>query len=200
MPLLSSGFPYGESIFWQLPAQCSTLPSSNLTNWLLANGSLTEKLKTCCNDFEVIVLGETEIQPLEGEFDDQQRVWVREVLLSLDGTPWVFARTLIPMPLLAQTAVDFQGLGTNPLGQLLYSHHEFIPGRIEVGESQIDGSIANLAKQIEQPTSSVWGRRRFFTYKNNEMIVCEFFLPAAITFISQQATDDKSSIAQMLTN
>ena len=200
MPLLSSGFPYGESIFWQLPAQCSTLPFPNLTNWLLANGSLTEKLKTCCNDFEVIVLGEAQLQPLAVEFDSHQQVWVREVLLALDGVPWVFARTLIPQPLLQQTAVDFQGLGTKPLGQLLYSHHEFIPGRIEVGISNTDGSISKLATSLKQPTSTVWGRRRFFNYKQNEMIVCEFFLPAAIEFIAQQAIDDKSSAAQTLTN
>ncbi len=200
MPSLNSGFPYGESIVWQRPARCSTLPFKNLTNWLLANGSLTEKLKTCCNEFQVIVLGETEIQPLQGEFDAHRRVWVREVLLSLDGTPWVFARTLIPPPLLTQTAVDFRGLGRSPLGQLLYSHHEFIPGRIEVGESNVNGSIAGLASALEQPASSVWGRRRFFNYKQNEMIVCEFFLPAAVNFIGRQATDDKSSAARRLTS
>ncbi|RYV03674.1 chorismate--pyruvate lyase [Shewanella sp. OPT22] len=183
MPLLNSCFPYGESILWQLPNQCSTLPSANLTSWLLANGSLTEKLKACCKEFEVTVLGEREITPLNAEFDAHDKVWVREVLLKLDNVPWVFARTLIPFPLLEQTAVDFQGLGTKPLGQLLYSHHEFIPGKIEIGKSSTYGSIAQLAISLSQPTESIWGRRRFFSYKQNEIIVCEFFLPAALEFI-----------------
>ena len=187
MPLLSSGFPYGESIFWQLPNLCSTLPTVNLTNWLLANGSLTEKLKSCCIDFEVTVLGERELTPLSGELPTNETVWVREVILSLDNTPWVFARTLIPSGLLQQTAVDFKRLGNNPLGQLLYSHHEFIPGKIEIGQSEKEGSIAQLASNLKQPVDSIWGRRRFFSYKQYDMIVCEFFLPKALEFINAQS-------------
>ena len=190
MPLLNSSFPYGEPMSWQQPNQCSALPSANLTTWLLANGSLTEKLKACCKEFEVIVLGEREMMPLESEFNVHDTVWVREVLLKLDGIPWVFARTLIPLSLLEQTAVDFQGLGTNPLGQLLYRHHEFIPGRIEVGESSKNGTIAQLATHLSQPVESIWGRRRFFSYKQNEMIVCEFFLPAALEFIERKTVPD----------
>ncbi len=199
MSLLSSGFPFGESIFWQLPAQTLTRPSPLLTNWLLANGSLTEKLKTCCKHFDVTVLGEKEVTPFDGEFDKHKNVWVREVILSLDGVPWVYARTLIPLPLLEQTAVDFQSLGTKPLGQLLYSHHEFIPGRIEIGKSKSNGSIAQLAANINQPVNSIWGRRRFFNYKQHEMIVCEFFLPAALTFI-EQSTHGKSTVTPMPTS
>ncbi|RLV60789.1 chorismate lyase [Parashewanella curva] len=175
-------FPFGEPISWseqpRLP-KCTT----NLTSWLLANGSLTEKLKACCQNFEVKVLGEALLLPFAEEMPQQSKVWVREVLLCLDEIPWVFARTLIPAPLLEQTQVDFKGLGTQPLGQLLYSHHQFIPGDIQVAESLPNGAISQLAQSLGQPCQHVWGRRRFFTYKNHQMTVSEFFLPHAVAQI-----------------
>lgn len=115
MNVTSLSFPYGESIQWFCAESANKLPKSPLKEWLLATGSLTQKLKTCCTQFEVKVLGEGLHAPLDGEYPQQGSVWIREVLLCLDSIPWVFARTLIPEKLMAERQADFFRSGHPPL-------------------------------------------------------------------------------------
>ncbi|MGB0893107.1 MAG: chorismate--pyruvate lyase family protein [Parashewanella sp.] len=184
MSLPSTRFPYGVSVNWFSTAEASALPTSNLTSWLLDNGSLTEKLKARCKEFTVIVLGEAKLAPLPNEYDSNAPLWVREVLLCLEGEPWVFARTLMPLELLTQTQVDLKGLGNRPLGELLFSHHAFIAGQIQIG--QIDSqSLPKFGSKISA-NKHLWGRRRFFAYQQHQMIVSEFFLPAAQHYIENE--------------
>jgi chorismate lyase len=179
MNLTSLSFPYGGSIQWFSPEDQSKLPSGRLRDWLLAGGSLTERLKARCQHFDVRVLGEAYLQPTANEFPAQQ-VWVREVLLCLDEVPWVFARTLIPGALMARRQSDFIGLGSRPLGELLFSSDDFTPGRIEVASIASCSRLAQLAQSLAQPVShSLWGRRRYFSQGNDELVVSEIFLPAA---------------------
>lgn len=186
MNVTSLSFPYGESIQWFYADTANKLPESPLKDWLIATGSLTQKLKTCCTKFEVNVLGEGLLSPCEGEFPQQETVWVREVLLSLDEVPWVFARTLIPASLLAERQADFIGLGTRPLGELLFSQDKFMPGKIEVAHFETCSRLALLAQSLAQPvTQPLWGRRRFFHHGQDEMIVSEIFLPAAVSAIAK---------------
>ena len=87
MSVTRLSFPYGESIKWLSPDKIDQLPQSPLTDWLMSNESLTQKLRAHCAEFEVIVLGEGSLAPLNGEFPSQSQAWVREVLLCLDGIP-----------------------------------------------------------------------------------------------------------------
>ncbi|KPN77245.1 MULTISPECIES: chorismate--pyruvate lyase family protein [Shewanella] len=181
MNVTSLSFPYGESIQWFCADNAKNLPASPLKEWLLAPGSLTQKLKTCCDKFEVKILGEGQCTPLEGEYPKQNTVWVREVLLCLDSVPWVFARTLIPQSLLSTRQADFLGLGTRPLGELLFSQDSFIPGRIEIAQFDTDSRLAQLAQSLAQNVEhELWGRRRYFHHDEEEMFVSEMFLPAAV--------------------
>ncbi|MDT3275014.1 chorismate lyase [Shewanella sp. SP2S2-4] len=180
MNVTSLSFPYGESIQWFCAESANKLPKSPLKEWLLATGSLTQKLKTCCTQFEVKVLGEGLHAPLDGEYPQQGSVWIREVLLCLDSIPWVFARTLIPEKLMAERQADFLGLGTRPLGELLFSQDHFVPGRIEVASFETCSRLAHLAESLDQSVEhELWGRRRYFHHGEHEMIVSEIFLPAA---------------------
>ncbi|MGL5392668.1 MAG: chorismate--pyruvate lyase family protein [Shewanella sp.] len=205
MNVTSLSFPYGESIQWFCSQSTNNLPPAPLKNWLLATGSLTQKLKSCCTQFEVTVLGEGELRPLPGEYPPkaaeskekvsketerketgrketghEETVWIREVLLCLDTVPWVFARTLIPQALLFERQADFLGLGNRPLGELLFSQGLFVPGKIEVARFSHESRLAQLAASLEQPVAHVlWGRRRYFHHGAHEMLVSEVFLPAA---------------------
>ncbi|MDO6619666.1 MULTISPECIES: chorismate lyase [unclassified Shewanella] len=184
MNVTSLSFPYGESIQWFSPDAINSMPQSALKEWLLATGSLTQKLKGCCHDFEVKVLGEQLTTPLAGECPQQKQVWVREVLLCLDGEPWVFARTLIPENL-ANDQHNFKALGKRPLGELLFTSADIVPGKIEVAEFESCTKLAQLATRLSQPvTSSLWGRRRYFNLANQDIIVSEIFLPYAVKQIN----------------
>ena len=190
MNVTSLSFPYGESIQWfspdDLQNHLNEQPTAALKDWLLASGSLTQKLKTCCDKFEVKVLGEGHLSPMAGEFPAEPKVWVREVLLCLDDVPWVFARTLVPDAMLQANPNEFIGLGTRPLGELLFSRMDFTPGRIEVAKFATCSRLAQLAESLDQVVShSLWGRRRCFSHGEHELIVSEIFLPAAETIIGK---------------
>ncbi len=180
MSVTRLSFPYGESIQWFSPEEIIDLPKSSLTNWLLSPESLTQKLRSHCDEFEVKVLGEGTLIPFDNEFTNQDKVWVREVLLCLDGTPWVFARTLIPGSLLNKKKNELLNLGTRPLGELLYTNDEFTPGKIEVAHFTPCQKLAELTESLQQSvTEELWGRRRYFSYQDDQLIVGETFLPAA---------------------
>ena len=179
MTVTRLSFPYGESIQWFSPEKITNLPKQPFQEWLLSTCSLTQKLKKQCQHFEVKILGEDTLAPLEESFGNKS-MWVREVLLILDGTPWVFARTLIPGELLEKKQQEFLGLGVRPLGELLYSADEFTPGKIEVAHFEACCKIAKLAESLQQDVSSpLWGRRRYFQYETEQLVVSEVFLPAA---------------------
>ncbi|WP_394132580.1 chorismate--pyruvate lyase family protein [Shewanella maritima] len=190
MNVTSVSFPYGESIQWYSPENRHDLPENALKDWLLATGSLTEKLKRECDEFTVTVLGEHVHTPLAGECPHaQQPMWIREVLLSLDGTPWVFARTLIPQQLLDNPIHAFTKLGNRPLGELLFTSESITPGNIEVAQFETCGSLARLATSLDQPVNdTLWGRRRYFNLGAEQLIVSEIFLPAAVKQIMAKST------------
>ena len=188
MKVTSLSFPYGESIQWFSPDNFNSMPKTALKEWLLATGSLTQKLRGCCQHFEVKVLGEHLTAPLAGECPNQNRVWVREVLLCLDGEPWVFARTLIPEVVTSTDQHKFKDLGTRPLGELLFSSNDIVPGKIEVAEFESCSKLAQLATSLSQVVSApLWGRRRYFNLANQDIIVSEIFLPTAVEKINEMA-------------
>lgn len=191
MNITSNSFPYGESILWYSPEKAASLPHTSLKNWLLANGSLTEKLKKHCSNFSVTVLGEHLLSPLPNELPSQtEPVWVREVLLSLDDIPWIFARTLIPQTLLNNSLYDFIHLGNRPLGELLFTSSDIVPGKIEVAAFETCGRLAQLATSLSQSVDdTLWGRRRYFHIGTSELIVSEIFLPAAVENIKKYRLD-----------
>jgi chorismate--pyruvate lyase len=188
MSVTSLSFPYGESIQWFSPEKAQSIPETLLKDWLLTTGSLTLRLKSVCKTFEVKVLGELITLPLSGESIANEAMWVREVLLCLDGEPWIFARTLIPQSLLDFQQQAFTHLGNKPLGELLFNHDEIQPGRIELAQFETCSKLAQLAKDLNQDvTESLWGRRRYFSLYNTDLIVSEIFLPAAVAKINSQS-------------
>lgn len=188
MNLTSLSFPYGESISWFSPDKIPQELDSPLKEWLLANGSLTKRLKGCGEQFEVKVLGEDLLAPFTGEYPEQDRVWVREVLLCVDNTPWVFARTLIPSMLFSHKKTDFINLGSRSLGELLYSNDEFQQGKIELAQFGEQTRLMQLARELEQHIiGPLWGRRRHFDYQDQHMLVSESFLPHAQKRIAELA-------------
>jgi chorismate lyase len=184
MKVTSLSFPYGESIQWFSPEKADSIQNAQLKDWLLATGSLTLKLKSLCNHFEVKVLGEQLTSPLTTDTLAEETVWVREVLLCLDGTPWVFARTLVPQSLLDFKSQAFTQLGNKPLGELLYTSPEITPGKIELARFDVCSKLAQLATSLKQEINDpLWGRRRHFSLNKRHLTVSEIFLPAAVAHI-----------------
>ena len=89
------------------------LPSPAVRDWLLHEGSLTRKLQQHCARLDVAIAH-------EGWTDDDH--WLREVWLSGDGIPWIYAQTRIPHATLARVR-PLQTLGAEPIGPWLYQQN-----------------------------------------------------------------------------
>ncbi|MEG9488263.1 chorismate--pyruvate lyase family protein [Mannheimia indoligenes] len=93
-------------------------------NWLLHDGSLTQKLFDVATDFNVEVVQEKWVaknsQNLTACNED---FWLREVLLKDGDTNWIFAQTLVPRSTIENIAPNIPTLGNEPIGLWLFSQN-----------------------------------------------------------------------------
>ena len=173
-------FPVGLPVTWLSPDPAK-IPDPYLKNWLLDTGSLTERLQSHCRQFDLQVLGqkqeavtESEYQVLEADATQRstERWQVREVVLSGEGVPWVFARSVLPAELCQS---DLKGLGRNPLGQKLFNDQRFVRRPFEV--CRLSPATEFLALFDIPGCNELWGRRSVFEFQGMRMLVAEMFLP-----------------------
>ena len=154
--------------------------SDPLRDWLLEPGSLTRRLRSCCaGQFQVRVLDQGLQRPQRGEAKALHRpahelTLVRQVLLCCGEQPWVYARTVIPLPSLQGGLQALTRLGNRPLGELLFADPSMQRSPIEV--APLRGLLP--APLSRQDSAGSWGRRSVFTLWGRPLLVSEFFLPA----------------------
>jgi len=191
----SSLFPISLFAQWQQVSDKVTHESlhAGLLNWLFDPSSLTARLKTCCDEFRVEVLGQQIIQCSEQEANEDivagEDVLVREVLLFCDNKPQVFARSLLPLRSLTGEEKKLAELGSQSLGQVLFNHPELIRKKIEIAEFFPASSLSVLVNALQLPfTQSLWGRRSVFMLKNKPIMVAEVFLPESVAYAIEQSS------------
>lgn len=141
--------------------------------WLQVEGSFTRALQSrCAESFHVEVQHEGFAVPTREEAKQlgipaRQRAWIREVRLCGDGTPWVLARTIIPLACLAGRGRRLRHLGNRPLGAYLFSSPDWQRGPLETGLCA--GKVAG------QPTLA---RRSMFCHGRHCLLVGEYLLPS----------------------
>lgn len=143
-----------------------------LGHWLKLEGSLTRALQLRCqHSFRVEILSEGFTRPSREEsqtlgLPPRQYAWIREVCLLGDNTPWVLARTVIPMATLTGRGRRLRHLGKQPLGAYLFSNTDWHRGLFETGLCQ--------RETPDQPRAA--RRSRFFS-GDRSLLVGEYFLP-----------------------
>ncbi|QDF65439.1 chorismate lyase [Shewanella sp. SNU WT4] len=179
MPMTDLCFPNGESIQWFSPDKPNKLPEGLMAQWLVDKGSLTARLKNCCQQFDVKLIAATQTP---------SSLWIREVLLCLDGIPWIFAHTEIPDALMHHPLSQLATLGNRPLGEQLFAGN-FTAGAIEIASFNGQKALARLPMAMvatgEEP---LWGRRRYFHLGDQSLVVSEIFLPKARAAIEASAS------------
>ena len=178
-------FPFATPPRWYPSSQrfWGDLPS-DLADWLLNHGSLTQRLRcACAGRFRVRVLRQGWSRPAR----DEARIlgsrldawaWTREVQLLCNERPWVFARTLIPAHTLRGRGRRLTYLGTRPLGHALFADPDVRRGPVEIariiaGQSLHQRVFAGCA----EPPDAIWGRRSVFWIGKCPLLVYEIFLP-----------------------
>lgn len=139
--------------------------------WLCERGSLTQQLsKASQHHLSVEVLRLVWARPSLTEarllgIPQRQKALIREVHLCGYGTPWVFARSVIPAATLKGPDRRLLLLGNRSLGTLLFSDPAIQRGPLEV---------CRLLHQQQ----ACWARRSVFQLSHGPLLVSEIFLPA----------------------
>lgn len=162
----------------------------HVAEWLAEFGSLTEKLSryvdqvkldVLCEGADILTAEEASALKVSGDVTCQ----VREVVLYGPQSPWIYART--SMPLTSKHLIE--KLGSKPLGSILFSDEELRRQFLQVCQlqetSQLYKSAINYLKKedllVDSEKPKLWARRSLWKKKDNDdgMLVCEVFLPDA---------------------
>jgi chorismate--pyruvate lyase len=176
-------FPIGLTTHWQNPGMINL--SAEFSKWLLDPGSLTARLKENRQDFQVRLLGQQVVPCAADEATEgipaNTQVLAREVLLYCDGSPYVFARSLLPLATLAGEQQKLAQLGEQPLGQVLFNDPSLQREKFEVGRFAADSGVYALARSLYQQSmpDELLGRRSQFFIDGKPLMVAEVFLPDA---------------------
>lgn len=166
------------------PANQDNIPAE-LHSWLIDTGSLTAKFRKLCHSFSVRLIKQTnrcalphEANLLELAVGDE--IIDRQVQLYCDGTPVVYARSLIPAKAVSDRFKDLAAMGENPLGEKIFSDPQLRRSPIEWTQLTADHSLFQTAiKNI--PTKvipqAIYGRRSLFYGAAKPILISEFFLP-----------------------
>ncbi|NOR52149.1 MAG: chorismate lyase [Gammaproteobacteria bacterium] len=166
----------------------STTIPAEWQSWLFDEQSLTKRLQQKCRGrFSVRVLSEDVCQPQVQESRQlgmKQRRWarIRQVLLLCDETPWVVARTIIPLSTLHGSLRRLRHLKNRPLGAFLFSYPHLQRSDIRVTQLPFKAPPLNLLASNGSTSKDIpWGRRSLFRLQNRPLLVCEIFLPSLLT-------------------
>ena len=186
--------------------------------WLTGEGSLTQRLKAASAAFEVVRVAQHRggassdevacIQPRarggdrkQGQHGQQgQRVdrrgaprrltvLAREVLLVCDGSPTVFAHSVIDAAALRGRWRWLAGLGSRPLGEALFRDPQVQRGplrfrQLRAPDRRYKGAAAALSARGLPVPRALWARRSVFSAGGRQLLVTEVFLPAVASLAS----------------
>ncbi len=153
-------------------------------DWLVDESSLTRRLRCACSgQFSVELISLQMERPMLSEAralarPPQEIALVRQVRLRCDGKPWVFARTVIPLPSLQGGLRRLALLGTRPLGEVLFADPRMEREPLEIARVTPRHRLYNMAMTgKEKEAGAIWGRRSVFRLQDKPLLVSEFFLP-----------------------
>jgi chorismate--pyruvate lyase len=153
-------------------------------DWLLEPGLLTGRLRACCaGQTGLAIVAETEAPlaladaALLGASGNS--AFVREIELTCDGRPWVFAQTLVPQATLARHGW-LAGLGRAALGERLAAVPGLERGPLEFARLVPGQRLYHRAlRERRDPPAALWARRSWFAIGGDRLLVQEVFLPEA---------------------
>lgn len=172
------------AIAWR-PWPChlpATVPAE-LRPWLLDSGSLTRHLRALSDQrlqVERLAQAWRLPQPSEARWLNLapgRRALVREVILRGNGTPWVYARSIIPPGALHGDLRRLRWLKEAPLGEVLFRQPHLRRTPFELARLE-PRQLPPVVRAAIGRATYLWGRRSRFAVGERQLIVSEIFLPA----------------------
>lgn len=160
-------------------------------DWLTRGGSLTAHLRAL-GTVTVDVTRETVSQPWRDEssalnITPRTPVWTREVVLNVEGVPFVAAHSIVPLNVSSGVWQAIRRLRTRPLAELLYSDSSVWRSPLTSRKVTARDPLYRLAAtqtHHEAPPTFV-ARRSVFVRKSAPLMVTECFLPALWAFLER---------------
>jgi chorismate--pyruvate lyase len=154
-------------------------------DWLAHVGSLTARLRARCPAFRVRLLrqelapaGRDERAPLG--LAAREFAWVREVVLYCAEAPVVFAHTVLPRTSVRGAWHLFGGLGTRPLGAILFSDPLIERRPFDYRRLDARHPLYHPAAAACAAPGPLWARRSLFCRNGRPLLLTEVFLPAIL--------------------
>lgn len=158
-----------------------------MQGWLTERGSLTARLRACCQTFELRCLSQR-LEVLSADEAARLRVrpgskaWVREVLLLTDGVPAIFAHTVMARQPRHPFDLRFGALGERSLGSLLFADPRIARGPLEFLCLDRRHPLHRQAEAALGPLPArLWARRSHFGRQAKGVLVTELFLPPVLS-------------------
>lgn len=162
-------------------------------DWLTRGGSLTAHLRTL-GEVAVRVTREVVATPWADEhaaLDVAPRapVWVREVVLSVDGTPFVAAHSIAPLAASTGVWQAMRRLRTRPLAELLYSDSSVARSALVSRRLTERHPLYRLAarEMDDAHPQALVARRSVFARHGSPLMVTECMLPALWAHLASMA-------------
>jgi len=187
---------WGMTVFPPLAAgwQPSVTPSLTPAHkrWLMRPGALTAGLRQL-GKLELRVLDEyPQGVPLDEahamDITVMSPVWVREILMSVDGVDSVVARSLTPLRASHGVWQGIRRLRTRPLADMLY--HDRTIQRSPFVCRQLASPVPFYATargvQAADDKGALWARRSVFWRYGQPLLVAECFLPGFWQIVEQR--------------
>jgi chorismate--pyruvate lyase len=111
-------------------------------------------------------------------------VWVREVVMSIDGHDCVVARSLAPLMASHGVWQGMRRLSSRPLADILYHQRAIVRSAFEVARLNHTIPLYRTAREIQgdrlkrSGTAALYARRSVFWRHGYPLLVAECFLPA----------------------
>ena len=153
---------------------------AGLRPWLISRDSLTARLRAHTRAFRVKLLYQGLGHPLPDEcallgIRPGTRAWVREVLLCDGDKPLVYAHSVLPAPALRGAWSLFAGLGTRPLGEVLFTDPAVL--RHALHFKALSARHPLFRRLASHATASrLEARRSLFHRRGRGLLVTEVFL------------------------
>ena len=167
---------------------------AGLRDWLRAPGSLSRRLAALGRRYEVQVLRQA-VAPLRAVerralgLPQRGCAVVREVILSVDGQPLVWARSALHAQGLAGPWKALKGLGAKPLGHLLYADRRVARSELQPRRLARHGHTwRQMQRQWTAATGAppssqmLWSRNSVFRRHGAQLRVMELFAPALAAY------------------
>lgn len=163
--------------------------SKIMAAWLRESGSLTARLQRH-GSTKVLRVRQTRVLPNPDERwflgaaksrQANQTLMIREVVLQVDGVPWVFAHTLANAPAMRL----LRRAGRNALAVVLFTDPQVCAGPLQYRCVDTRHPLYRAAQQwfgssSGSNTQSLMARRALFTRGAARLLVTEVFLPPVV--------------------